>query len=334
MNVGEMRVFARSLVRDNQFLTAHFVRFLNMAYRQVASEYMIPRLYSGDQVVLSAVSGSTNQFYLPYDFQRTISFVDPTGRSLDPIKSEDVRQFGEYNTFGSFVQFYECNSVSIDALYDSFTASVTCTIVNGSKTVTASSAVFTSAHPDEWLLPLNRISGNPNPDDFAYKIASTSGTVAVPVTTCTLERPFKGTLSDAGTVGNFTAGYFQIRPQNTPIIRIWGDPGDDEEISIEYQRVPTKLSNEYDAPEDVRLSMVLVYKAIELAGVAYQNGFMVKKSMNDVAQTLSQYQTSKDFDKHLIHNFLTTNPNVRGYSQNVVGRHIGQGSYSTNGIRY
>lgn len=340
MNVHEMALYAKSLIRDAQLIDAHFERWLNMAYRQIASDLIIPRLHSGDQVELVQVTDSTNQFYCPYDYQRTISFVDENARSLDPILSKDLRQFGEYNTLGTFVQFYEHASVNITPLYNSFGASVTCTMNNRSLTVTASSAIFTSAHVGEWLLPIDRNStaGSSNPEDYGYLIASTAGTVAVPSTTCTLARPFRGATSDGGVVGNVTTGYFEIRPRNTPIIRIWGDPGTTDTnitINMEYQRIPSKLANDEDVPEEPRLCAAMVHQAIQSAGWAYQNAFTVKQGEMMIAKALSEFKSSKEFDRELVHNFLVANPMSRSYSM-VSGRHMGRGGrfIGSPSIRY
>lgn len=335
MNVHQMKIFARSLVRDDQLLDAHFLRWLNVAYRELASLIIVPKLNNGDPVELIPVDDSTQKFYCPYDYGRTISFTDDNDRSLDILLSEDVRQYGEYNSFGSFVQFYEHCSANITPLYNSVDASVTLAITNRSTTATASSAIFTDEHIGEWLLPIDRNStaGAANPEDYGYLISNTSGTVAVPTTTCTLERPFRGTLSEAGTVGSLSTSYFEIRPRNTPMIRIWGDPGSAETISMEYQRIPTKLANDEDIPEEPRLSHAMVYKAIQLAGWSYKQTFSVKSAENAIATALASFTSSKDFDKQLIRNYLTANPMNRGYSQ-ISGMHMGRSNFRTSGIRY
>ncbi len=335
MNVREMRLKARSLIRENQVMDAHFLRFLNSAYREISRAYIIPRLHSGS-VTLTVVSGSTQNFYLPYDHSRVISFYDSNGRSLDVLRSEDVRQFNEYNALGSFVCFYEYSGVNLTPLYDSVAASVTCAIANRGTTVTASSAIFTSAHVGEWLLPLdyNTSSSAGNPEDYAYLISATTGTTAVPVTTCTLTRPFRGVISDAGAVGSMTTAYFQVRPVNTPIIRIWGLAGSAPTVYCEYQRVPSKLANNEDVPEEPRLCEALVYRAIQLSGWGFRDAFMVKTAQDKINEALGAFQTCKDYDKKQIHNFLTANPQNRTYSQ-IAGRHVGQGyAYSHGGIRY
>jgi hypothetical protein len=142
-------------------------------------------------------------------------------------------------------------------------------------------------------------------------------------------------MSDGGTVGNITTSYFEIRPRNTPIIRIWGDPGSSttETIKVEYQRKPSKLANDEDIMEEPRLAHAVVFQAIKLAGWAYKQTFSVSTSEKAILEALSSFQASKDFDKQLIHNFLTSNPMNRGYSQ-ISGRHMGRSQYSTSGIRY
>lgn len=340
MNLAQMKIFARSLIRDKALIDAHFIRWVNVAYKTIARSLVIPRLNAGDPVVLVAVSGSTQKFYLPYDFQKTIAFFDSTGRSLDIMLSEDVRQFGEYNSFGSFVQFYEFTSANITPLYDSIAQGTTLSITNKSTTATASSAIFTSAHVGEWLLPLdvNTTAGASNPEDFGYLIASTTGTVAVPSATCVLARPFRGTLSDGGTVGDLATARFEIRPRNVPICRIWGDPGSSSPsavINIEYQRNPSKLANDEDTPEEDRLSEAIVYSAINLAGWAYQNAFQVQNAAKAISESTASFVHSKDFDRLLIRNFMTSNPMIRQYSQGVVGRHMGMHDvFSTSSIRY
>jgi hypothetical protein len=341
MNLREQKLFAKSQVGDQQLIDAHFVRWINLAYREIARQVIIPRLNNGNQVTLVVVPGSTQRFFLPYDFSKVISFQDQNFRSLDPILSEDVRQFGEYNSFGTFAQFFEHNGVNQTPLLDSGSTPDTIGIPNRSTTVTASSAIFTDAHVGEWLLPTarNTTTGAGNPEDYAYQILSTSGTVAVPALTCTISVPFRGVLSDGGSSGDLTTSYFEIRPRNTPIIRIWGDPGSTTGVAIkvEYQRVPLKLANDEDIPEEPRLAEAIVHKAMQMAGIAYRQGFMVQAAKDMVMNSLSSFQTVKDFDKQLIHNFLTANPNSRGYSQ-ISGRHLGgnlsQFSWAPGTINY
>lgn len=339
MNVREQKIFARSIVRDSQFLDAHFLRFLNLAYRDVARQYIIPRLNAGDAVTLGAVSGSTQKYYLPYDFERTIAFFDSNNRSLDVIPSEDVHQWGEYNSFGSFVQFYEFTSVNVSPLVSSGSTPNTISITNRGTTVTCSAAVFTDEHVGEWLLPTgqNSTASSANPEDYGYLISATTGTVAVPVTTCTIARPFRGVIADTGTVGDLTTGYFEILPRNTPIIRIWGTNTNittAPTIQCEYQRKPSKLANDEDIPEESRLSEALVYMAIKMAGWAYREAFVVKTSDQTIQSALASFQTVKDFDKNLVHNFLVGNPNGRSYSQ-ISGMRMGYGyAYRGSGIRY
>lgn len=329
-----MRLFAKSLVGDGQMLDAHFVRWTNAAYRIVSRDYVIPKLNAGDSVTLKAVTGSTQKYYLPYDFQRVISFFDDNYRSLDVLPSEDVRQYGEYNSLGSFVQFYEYTSTNITPLAESGATPVLIAIPNRSTTVTASGGTpFTSAMATdgEWILPIDRntAAGAANPEDYGYKIATfTSTTVVV------LARPFRGTLSDGGSVGSLTTGYFEVRPRNTPIVRIWGDPGTAVDINLEYQRKPSKLANDEDTPEEDRLSESLTYMAIDMAGWRYREAFMAKRAQNAIAQTLSSFEKSKDYDKRLIHNYITGNPNGRSYSQ-IAGNRLGSHrQFSHRGIRY
>lgn len=331
MNVREMNIYARSIVRDQQLLGAHFLRWINLAYREIAREYVIPRLKNGEPVTLVAVSGSTQQYYLPYDFSRVISFFDSNGRSLDPLRSEDVRQYGEYNTLGTFVAFYEYSGVNQTPLLQSGVAPNTISITNRGTTVTASAAVFLDAHVGEWLLPLDRnTAATPsNPEDYAYKIASKTSTTVVELTL-----PFRGVLSDAGVVGNLATSYFEVRPRGTPIMKIWGDPGAAATVKTEYQRIPSKLANNEDIPEDPRLSEAIVHRAIEMAGWSYKEGYNVKKAQQAVMTSLAAYQTTKDFDKLLIHNFVQSNPNGRSHSM-LGGRHMGSwNSFESSGIRY
>lgn len=336
MNVAEMKILARTLVREHQFIDAHFIRFLNLAYREFARGFIIPRLNAGPAVTLPQISGETQRFMLPYDHSRVISFFDANNRSLDVLPSEDVRQYGEYNSLGSFVQFYEYTFASIAPLYDSAAVTVTLGISNRGVTATASSPIFTSAHVGEWLLPINRnsVAGSSNPEDCAYLISATAGTVAAPSATCTLARPFRGVLSDAGTVSDLTTGYFEIRPRNTPIIRIWGDPGSSNTatISAEYQRVPSKLANPEDVPEESRLCEAMVFKAIMLAGIVFKEPFLVKTSTEKISESLSVFQTTKDFDKNLIHNFISGNPMSRSHGM-LAGRHLG-GDLGRSSMRY
>lgn len=335
MNLREMKRYAISLVRDQQMIDAHFVRWINFAYREFARQLIVPRLNSGDQIDLTIVPGSTNKYFLPYDYSKTIAFCDGTGRSLDPIKSEDVRQFGEYNTFGAFVQFFEQSQANFTPLADSGVTPITIGIPNRSRTVTASASIFTVDMIGEWLLPTarNTAAAASNPEDYAYLISGfTSDTIV------TIQRPFRGVLSDAGNTGDLTTGYFEVRPNNTPIIRIWGAPSSDAPatvIKIEYQRVPSKLANDEDIPEEPRLSEAIVHKAIEKAGLAYRQGFVVQTGMKIVQESVAAFQTVEQFDKLLIHNFLTSNPMVRGYSQ-IGGRHISSSMMDrdSSGIRY
>ena len=331
-----MKILAKSLVRESVYMDAHFLRFLNAAYREVSRLYVIPRLNNGESIELVEVTGSTQEFYLPYDHSRIISFRDSTGRSLDVLPSEDVRQFNEYNALGAFVAFYEYYGVNDTPLYNSASASVTCGIPNRSTTVTASSAIFTDAHVGEWLLPLDRntSSSSSNPEDYGYLISATSGTTAVPTTTCTISRPFRGVISDAGSVGDMTTAYFEIRPRGCPMVRIWGNASAAPTIYAEYQRVPSKLANNEDIPEEPRICEALVYKSIQMAGWAFRETYMVKTAQERVLEALAGFQKSKDFDKRLIHNFLTANPQGRSYTQ-IGGRRMGQGwAYSHGSIRY
>lgn len=333
MNLREMRLLARSLVRDNVILDAHFNRWVNTAYRDISRTFIVPRLHSGDGIALEQVSGSTDKYYLPYDFERVISFYDSNGRSLDPIPSEDVQQFGEYNSFGSFVQFYEHNSNAGTALYSSVASGTTVSLTVGSTAVSVSAAVLTSAHEDEFLLPLaSGTAAVPNPENYAYKITSIDST-----STATLETPFRGATQDSGANVNITANYFEIRPQNTPILSIKGNPGSSTTytIYVKYQRKPKKLASDSDIPEDDRLAEAIVHKAISLAGMSYRSDFDVKASNANIAASLAGYQTSKDFDKMLIHNYVQGNPNVRTYGQGLGTRHMGMySSYSGSSIQY
>ncbi len=336
-------MLCKSLVKDSQMIDAHYNRWVNFCYREVARKFIIPRLNNGNQVALTLVtdtaiasSTQTNAYFLPYDFSKTIAFFDSTGRSLDPIKSSDVRAFGEFNTFGGFAQFFEQNLASFNALVDPGSAT-TISISNRGTTVTASGAIFTSAHVGQWLLPLarNTSASAGNPENYSYLIASTAGTVLSPSTACVLTRPFRGVTSDSGSTGDLTTGYFQIRPVNTPIIRIWGDPGATGYTPyIEYQRTPSKLANPEDVPEDPRVAEALVHMVIAKAGFAYRDSFMSQNAAHLIADSLSDFKTVKDWDKELIHNFLTANPQCRSYSQ-TAGRHMGQsGGISYRGIRY
>lgn len=314
-------------------IDAHFNRWINIAYREMARQYIIPRLHSGNPVALTIVPGSTQRYFLPYDFSRAIAFFDSNNRSLDVIPNEDVRQFGEYNSFGSFVQYYEYHGVNQTVLADSGATPITIGVANRDTTVTASGAVFTSAMVGEYLLPLarNTATGLGNPEDYAYKIASFTSTTVVVLAT-----PFRGVLADAGTVSDLVTSYFQVRPIGTPIIRIWGDPGASTTptINLEYQKVPAKLANDEDSPEEDRLSEALVYKAIDLAGWAYLNAFMVKKAQEVIANSLGAFQTVKDFDRKLIHNFLQSNPMARSYSM-LAGQRMGMGwDYSFGSVKY
>jgi hypothetical protein len=332
-----MSIMAKSLLRDNQMVDAHLLRWINAAYRMFCREYVIPRLNNGDQVELVQISGSTQNFLVPYDFIRPIAFTDSTGRHMDVLPSEDVRQFGEYNTFGSFVQFYEYNAVNLAPLYDSFANSVTLGIPNRSKIATASASIFTDEHVGEWLLPIDRNTqaGVGNPEDYAYRIASTAGTVAVPSATCTLEKAFRGVLTDSGTVTDLTTGYFYIRPPNQPILRIWGDPGAAAiTLYAEYQRQPSKLANAEDIPEEPRLGEAIVYQAIDLGGWAYREAFTARKALTAIADALSGYRKSRDFDQKMVHNFLIGNPNARSYAQVAGNRMGGMDRYSATGINY
>lgn len=282
-------------------------------------------------MTLTAVSGSTQRFVLPYDYAAVIAFVDGNGRSLDPIPSMDVRQFGEYNSFGSFVAFFENNAPVGTPLTDSGSTPITIGIPNRSTTVTASAAVFTSSHVGEWLLPIDRNTASTfsSPEDYGYRIASLTDSTHVE-----LERPFRGVLSDAGTVGDLTTSYFEIRPRQTKTVRIWGDPGSTSTIKLEYQRTPSKLANFEDIPEEPRLSEALVYSAIQLAGISYREAFIVKTANDKIAQALSGFRSVKDRDRELVHNFLTSNPMARGYSQ-ISGNHMGSADrYSGGSIRY
>lgn len=333
-----MKSLARSLVRDDQGLDVNFLRYINLAYREIARQYIIPRLNAGESVALSAISTTDTQlFYLPYDFCRPLSFTDSNNRSLDVLRSEDARQVGEYNSMGTFVQFYEYRSVSVTPLYDSNANSVTCGIVNRSTTVTASAAAFdntaAATHTGQWLLPINRNSttGSSNPEDYAYKISSVTNT-----TTAVLERPFRGVISASGTVGSLTTGYFEIRPRNTPIIRIWGNASTQPTIYCEYQRIPSKLANDEDIPEEPRLSETLVHKAVLLSGMALRNAFTVKAIESQIASTLATYQTSSEYDKHMIRNIIIGNPRYRSHSmQAFAGMHIGRTySYNAGRVRY
>lgn len=339
MNKKEMMMFARSIVRDTQFLDAHFIRYLNMAYRDVARQYIIPRLNAGDPVELNAVSGSTQEYYLPYDFCSTIGFTDSSGRTLDVLPSSDRVQFNEYDALGSFVQFYEFASSNITPLLDSGSTPNTISITNRSTTVTCTASVFTEAHIGQWLLPLarNTTSGAGNPEDYAYLIDDTAGTTALPTATCTLARPFRGVLLDSGSVDNLSTGYFEVLPRNTPIVRIWGNNTQDSTaptINCEYQRVPSKLANDEDVPEEQRLSEALVYMAIQMAGWAYREAFSVKAANQMISTTLSNFQTAKDFDKNLVRNYIVGNPNGRSYSQ-IAGMRMGHGyAFRGNNIRY
>lgn len=328
-----MRLFARSIIRDAQLLEAFFLRWINIAHRQISREYIIPALNNGDPVALTpiAVSNTNQKFYLPYDFSAVISFQDQTSRSLDPILSLDVRQYGEYNSFGTFVAFYEYCSSNITPLADSGNTPITLAITNRSTTATASAAVFASTHVGEWLLPLERntVAGLGNPEDYAYLISAFTSTTVV-----TLARPFRGVLNDDGSVSNLATSYFEVRPRNTRIVRVWGQPGSTTTINLEYQRKPSKLANDEDVPEDERLSEAIVLKAIELAGWAYQNAFHAKKSPAELARALAGYVLVSERDKLLIHNFITSNPNNRSYSQ-LGGGHMGQmDRYDTSGINY
>lgn len=318
MNLREQNLFAKSQIGDQQMWDAHGTRFINMAYREIARQLIIPRLNSGAPVDLIPVSGETQQFYLPYDHSKVISFVDQTGRSLDPILSQDVKQFNEYNSLGTFVQFFEHNGVNQSPLAESGATPITIGIPNRSKTVTASAAVFTAAMEGEWLLPLarNTTAGAGNPEDYGYLIDTFNST-----TSLTLSLHFRGVLSDGGTTGDLTTSYFEVRPKNTPIVFIWGDPGASSTISITYQRVPSKLANDEDVPEEPRLAEAIVHKAIEMAGIAYRQGFMVQTAKGRFMEAMAGFQTVKDFDKELIHNFLTANPNARSYSM-ISGQHL------------
>jgi hypothetical protein len=119
-------------------------------------------------------------------------------------------------------------------------------------------------------------------------------------------------------------------------VRIWGDPGAEDTISLEYQRKPSKLANPEDVPEDERISEALVYMAIDLAGWAYQNGFHAKKAQVAIAQALGQFQSVKDRDRELVRNFFTSNPTNRSYSE-IGGIHMGnmdRYSGASGDIRY
>lgn len=333
MDVRSMRTMAFSIVRDSNLLDAHFLRWLNMAYRQMSREYIIPALAHGDQLPLVVVTGSTQKFYLPYDFSAIISMTDQNERSLDPIPSLDVRQYGEYNSFGSFVAFYEYCSSNVTPLADSGSSPITISINNRSKTVTASAPVFTTADEmeGEFLLPLNRNStaGAASTEDYGYRINTFTSTTVVE-----LERSFRGVISNSGSVGDLTTGYFEVRPKNTKIIRIWGDPAADDTINLEYQRIPSMLSNDEDIPEEPRLCEAMVYKAIDLAGWAYQNAFHAKKAPAVIQEALSQFRTVAERDRLLIHNFITSNPNNRSYSQ-IGGIRAGRlDRFSGRGTRY
>lgn len=323
---------AFSIINDQQKLDAHFLRWINIAHRQMTRDLLIPSLNCGDPVDLVAVTGSTQKYYLPYDFNSIIAVIDENGRSLDPIPSMDVSQFGEYNSFGSFACFYEKSSSNVTPLAESGSTPVLIGIPNRSSTVTATGGTpFTAAMAGEYILPVarNTTAGAGNPEDYAYRIATfTSTTVVV------LERTFRGVLSNAGDVSDLTTGYFEVRPRNTKIITIWGDPGSSAVISIKYQRVPSKLANDEDIPEDPTMSEAIVYKAIELAGWSYQNGFHAKKAPIAIAEATSQFKTAKDRDKELQHNFLTSNPNNRSYSQIGGIRLGGQDRLGGHGVRY
>lgn len=343
MNVQQMRILARSLTRDWSLLEAHFLRFINLAYTEFARQLIIPKLNSGEPVELSLVSTtvpdtSSARFVLPYDFCRSIAFFDGNKRSMDVFPSEDVRQVNEYDGLGSFTQFYEHTSAIITPLYDSVSAGTTVAITNRSTTATASSAIFTDAHVGEWLLPinLNTTATAGNPEDYAYRIASTTGTVASPSTTCTLERPFRGVLTDSGSITDLSTSRFEIRPRNSPVIRIWGKTGTNPSVTIysEYQRTPSKLANPEDIPEEPRLCEAIVFRAIMLAGVAFREAFLVKSAEAKIAESLSAFQTAKDFDRMLIRNFVIGNPNSRSHGE-YGGMRMG-GGFTTQhgGIRY
>lgn len=323
---------ARSLIRDQQLIDAHFIRWVNAAYRNFARLVIVPKLNSGDPVELIVVDGSTQRFYLPYDFVRAISFYDSGGRTLDILPSEDVRQINEYGSLGSFTQFYEHNSANVDPVYNSVDAAVTIEIDNRSTLATTSSAILIDDYIGEWILPINRntTAGSGNPEDYGYLISD------VPTSsTLTLARPFRGVISDSGSIGDLSTSYFEIRPRNTPIIRIWGDPGTEATINCEYQRTPSKIANDEDIPEEPRLSEAIVYEAIKMAGWSYKDSFQVKIGQDAVSSTLSSFQKSKDFDRLLIRNYIVGNPNARTYSQGIGTRHIGMDyDYSPRGIRY
>lgn len=338
-----MRIFCRTLVREWSLLDAHMLRFLNAAYREFARTYVIPRLSAGEPVTLNTVSdtiadGSSARYILPYDHEKCLAFFDGNGRNLDVLPSTDVRAFDEYGSLGSFVQFYEYQSGVVTPLYDSVSASVTLGIPNRSTTATASSAIFTDEHVGEWLLPIHRNTATAaaNPENYAYRIASTSGTVAAPSTTCTLERPFRGVLSDAGAISDLTTGYFEIRPRASPIIRIWGaqTSTDDLTIRAEYQRTPSKLANPEDIPEEPRLAEALCYKTILLSGVAFREAFQVKIAEAKIAEALGGFRSSSEFDRLQIRNFIVGNPNARSYSELGANR-LGFGYATTHGgVRY
>ncbi len=319
MNLREQKLLAKSIIRDTSLIDAHYVRWANEAYRTLTRKLIIPRLNNGAIVALIPVAGSTQNFYLPYDHSRTINFQDSTGRNLDPIPSEDVQAFGEYNSFGSYVAFYELLGANVTPLAESGATPITIGITNRSKTVTASAPIFTAAMVGEWLLPTGRntAGGASNPEDYGYRIAAFTSTTVV-----TLERPFRGVLSDAGTTGDLTTGYFEVRPQNQPIARIWGDPGAAGTISIAYQRNPSKMANDEDTPEETRLSEAIVHSAIGMAGWAYKDAFTVKVARDAIADAYSSFQTVKDFDMKLVRNFITGNPNSRSYSQ-IAGNRLG-----------
>lgn len=342
MNVREMRILARSIIRENQIIDSHLIRYLNLAYREISRSIIVNRLNAGEPVELVGVTSQTQSFYLPYDFSRVISFFDSNNRSLDILPSEDVRQMNEYNALGTFVQFYEYKSANISPLYDSYAATVTCGISNRGTTVTASSAVFTDAHIGEWLLPIanNSTAGAGNPEDYAYLISDTAGTTAAPSTTCTLARPFRGVISDSGTVSDLTTGYFEIRPRNTPIIKIWGTNSDTAPtIYCEYQRVPSKLANDEDIMEEPRLAEAVVFKAVLMAGWAFREENVFKMADAKIRESTDAFEKSKNFDMKLIHNFIVGNPMARSHGM-ISGLRVGGGpggagwAYSHGSIRY
>jgi hypothetical protein len=253
MNYYDMKIQFDRVMRTLSDATFHDYRddYLNLAWEKVTEMFVIPSLKR--TVYLDSVANQA-KYLFPYDYNGAEAFLwfnvstSGTPLRLDPVDEETLGLMYERRSSNmGQVRFYDwSNNIGSDL------AARTCTITNGSATVTCATAA--AGDVNNWIRfdPFTVTGTDYNPGDFGYYISAVT-----PGVSYTLSMVYRG--PSGATTG-------RVRPAEQQQFITYGIPTatTTNAFKLVYYAKPQRLYNDADVPEWPSLGLGVVYMALSV----------------------------------------------------------------------